>query len=114
MALEKPNARSFLAGFGKTNTRAPTVDGLVCPRHNTATFTLHIRNIVERARDKIGWVLRVFQSRERSLILALLKSLVIPLLEDCCQLWNPWKAKDIQPIEAEGPSGRRTAFSVQG
>ena len=25
--------------------------------------------------------------------------LVIPLLEYCCQLWNPWKAKDIQAIE---------------
>ena len=30
----------------------------------------------------------------------LLKSLLIPLLEYCCQLWNPWKAKDIQAIEA--------------
>ena len=29
-----------------------------------------------------------------------LKSLVIPLLEYCCQLWNPWKAEDIQAIEA--------------
>ena len=48
----------------------------------------------------MGWVLRVFQSRERSLMLTLLKSLVIPLLEYCCQLWNPWKAKDTQAIEA--------------
>ena len=24
----------------------------------------------------------------------------IPQLEYCCQLWNPWKAKDIQVIEA--------------
>ena len=30
---------------------------------NTATFTLHIRNIVKKARDKMGSVLRVFQSR---------------------------------------------------
>ena len=67
---------------------------------NTATFTLHIRNIVKKARDKMGWVLRVLQSRKRSLMLTLLKSLVIPLLEYCCQLWNPWKAKDIQAIEA--------------
>ena len=48
----------------------------------------------------MGWVLRVFQSRERSLMLTLLKSLVIPLLEYCCQLWNPRSAKDIQAIEA--------------
>ena len=47
----------------------------------------------------MGWVLRVFQSRKRSLMLTLLKSLVILLLEYCCQLSNPWKAKDIQPIE---------------
>ena len=48
----------------------------------------------------MGWVLRVFQSWEHSLMLTLLKSLVIPLLESCGQLWNPWKAKDIQAIEA--------------
>ena len=28
---------------------------------NTDTFTLHIRNIVKNAKDKTGWVLRVFQ-----------------------------------------------------
>ena len=67
---------------------------------NTATFALHIRNIVKKARDKMGWVLRVLQSRESSLILTHLKALVIPLLEYCCPLWNPWKAKDIQAIEA--------------
>ena len=48
---------------------------------NTATFALHIRNIVKNARDKMGWVLRVFQSRERSLMLTLLKSLEISLLK---------------------------------
>ena len=67
---------------------------------NTATFTLHISYIVKKARDKMGWVFRVFQSCECSLMLTLLKSLVIPLLEYCCQPWNPWKAKDIQTIEA--------------
>ena len=67
---------------------------------NTATFILHIKNIVKRARDKMGWVLIVFQSWKHSLMLTLLKSLVIPLLEYCCQLWNPLKAKDIQAIEA--------------
>ena len=48
----------------------------------------------------MGWELREFQSRQSSLMLTLLKSLVIPLLEYCCQLWNSWKAKDIQAIEA--------------
>ena len=29
---------------------------------NTATFTFHIRYMVKKARDKMRWVLRVFQS----------------------------------------------------
>ena len=33
-------------------------------------------------------------------MLALLKSFIIPKLEYCCPLWNSWKAKDIQAIEA--------------
>ena len=44
---------------------------------NTATSTFHIINIVKKARDKMGWMVRVFQSRKRSLMLTLLKSLVI-------------------------------------
>ena len=43
----------------------------------------------------MGYVLRVFQSRERSFMLTLFKSLGIPLQECCCQLLNPWQAKDI-------------------
>ena len=53
---------------------------------NTATFTIHIRNIVKKAKDKMRWVLRVFQSPKPSLMLTPLISLVIPLLEFCCQL----------------------------
>ena len=75
--------------------------GIMMPRClDIATFTLHIRHKVKNPRDKMGWVLRVFQLPKRSLMLTLLKSLVIPLLEYCCQLWNPLKAKDIQAIEA--------------
>ena len=48
----------------------------------------------------MGCVFRVFESQTRCLMLTLSKSLVIPILEYCCQLWNPWKAKDIQAIEA--------------
>ena len=67
---------------------------------NTATFTLQIRNIVKKPRDKMECELRVFQSLKHFLMLTLLKSLVVPLIEYCCQLWNPWKAKDIQALEA--------------
>ena len=63
---------------------------------NTATFTLHIKNLVKKERDKMGWVLRVFQSSHAGTP----EISCIPLLEYCCHLWNPWKAKDIQAIDS--------------
>ena len=36
---------------------------------NRPSFTLQFRNIVKKARDQMGWVLRVFQSQRRSLML---------------------------------------------
>ena len=45
------------------------------------------------------WILREFDSRKRSLMLALLKSHNNPSLQYYCQLWNPWKAKDVQAID---------------
>ena len=45
---------------------------------NTATITLHIRNTVKKVREKMGWVMRVFQLQQQSLMLTLLKSVIIP------------------------------------
>ena len=53
---------------------------------NTATFTLHIRNTVKKGRAKMGWVLRVFQSRKRSLMLT------VVCLSSCIQ--TPIKYED--------------------
>ena len=61
----------------QTSTTQKQVGDLGIMISNTVTFTLHIKNIVKRARDKMGWVLRVFQSW-CSLMMTLLKSLVIP------------------------------------
>ena len=62
-------------------------------------FTHHIRNFVKKARDQTGWILRTFRTRERSPMLTLFKSLVIPLLKYCCQLWSPWWAGEKQSLE---------------
>ena len=66
----------------------------------SAAFIIHFRNIVKKARDKMGWFLSV------PVVKALTRadtlwSLVIPcLLRYCCQLWNPWKAKRIIAAKA--------------
>ena len=65
---------------------------------NTATFTLHIRNTVKKARDKMGWVLRVFQSRERSLVLTL------------WNLWNLSPTRVLLPVLESMESKRHASY----
>lgn len=57
-------------------------------------------NITRKARKKAGWILQTFRTREITPMLTLYKSLIIPLLEYCCQLWSPWRVGEIQLLES--------------
>ena len=46
-----------------------------------------------------AWITRVFTSRDPSVMLTLWKSLVLPHLDYCSQLWAPAKRGDIQKLE---------------
>ncbi|KAK3888847.1 hypothetical protein Pcinc_007113 [Petrolisthes cinctipes] len=63
------------------------------------TFSHHIHLITTTGRKLTGWILRTFQTRERSCMLTLWKALVLPRLEYCCQLWSPHKTGDIMRLE---------------
>ena len=63
------------------------------------TFKQHITNICQSARNMCSWILRTFESRSPDLMLTLWKSLVIPILDYCSQLWSPSKVGEIQQIE---------------
>ena len=71
------------------------------------SFKLHIADIVKRARNKLSWVLSVFKSRSEIVINTLFKSMVRPIVEYCCVVWNPTKVSEIAFIE----SIQRTATS---
>ncbi|KAK3894455.1 hypothetical protein Pcinc_001802 [Petrolisthes cinctipes] len=64
------------------------------------SFTTHITNATKKARSQAGWILRTFRTRDAIPMLTLYKSLVLPLLEYCCQLWSPWKVGEKQSLEA--------------
>ena len=66
---------------------------------STADFAEHISGTSLSANLKAGWVLRTFQSREPELMLSLWKSLVLPILDYCCQLWSPAAVGQIQSLE---------------
>ena len=64
------------------------------------SFAEHIKNICQSAKNMCSWILRTFSDRSHDLMLTTWKSLVIPIVDYCSQLWCPLKKGDIQMIEA--------------
>ncbi len=64
-----------------------------------AVFGTHIGQLVKKCRMQMGWILRVFSSRDELSMLTLYRSLLLPLLEYCCQLWHPWKRSEAKTLE---------------
>ena len=48
----------------------------------------------------VGYTLRTFISRDREVLLTLLKSLVIPILDYSCVVWNPHLQQEITQLES--------------
>ena len=65
-----------------------------------ASFELQIDNMVSKGRQRMGWILRTFKTREPSAMLTLYKTMVLPIIEYCSQLWNPVTIGQIRKIEA--------------
>ena len=64
------------------------------------SFKFHIDQIIETSKKIFSCIQRVFHSRSQSLMITLRKSLVIPRLEYCSQLWCPQKVGIIPSLEA--------------
>ena len=64
-----------------------------------AVFGTHIGQVVKRCRMQMGWILRTFTGREELPMITLYRSLLLPLLEYCCQLWHPWKRSEAKSLE---------------
>ena len=64
------------------------------------TFKEHIQNVNNKTRQKAGWVLRTFATRDKGLLKTLWKSLVQPLQDYCSQLWQPFLSQEVQSLEA--------------
>ena len=63
------------------------------------SFSEHIKKTSLAARNMCSWILRTFRDRSHSLMLTTWKSLVLPILDYCSQLWSPQKKGEIQQIE---------------
>ena len=56
--------------------------------------------MTKKGRQTAGWLLRVFETRDKKTMLILLTAMVIPILEYCCQLWSTGTVGLIRKLEA--------------
>ena len=63
-------------------------------------FLQHIERAVSKGRQMMGWVLRTFATRKAEPMLMLYKTLVLPHLEYCCQVWSPVSLGSIRRLES--------------
>ena len=62
-------------------------------------FKIHIHDICISARKTVSWICRTFKSRSVATMSTAWKSLVLPKLEYCSQLWCPIAKGDIQKLK---------------
>ena len=66
---------------------------------DNGNFESHIEHVVKKVRQKTGWVLRTFYTRRTEFMKAIFKTLIVPHIDYCSQLWMPTQATGIQNIE---------------
>ena len=93
------NPHVYMAPDGSSIERKKQLRDLGVIMCDSATFAEQIQTMVTKARRLVGWILRSFTTRSPALMLTLFKSLVIPLLEYCGQLWNPSTVGLIRQLE---------------
>ena len=67
---------------------------------NDLTFTEHITNASTKCKRLVYWILRTFVTRKKDTILKLYKTLVVPRLDYCSQLWSPSKQAEWKALES--------------
>ena len=91
---------SYLAPDKTTIPEKNHIKDLGVIMSNSGNFNEHIKSVCEKASNMCSWILRTFTSRSPVLMLTLWKSLVLPILDYCSQLWSPSNKGLIQQIES--------------
>ena len=81
---------------------------------DSANFDDHIQMVVNKGMQMVGWTFRVFKTRDQTAMLTIFKSLILPYVEYCCQLWSPGRIGQIRKIESVQRSFTRKLQGMQG
>ena len=67
---------------------------------NDLKFTSHINKLLTKVKQKVGWVMRNFKSKNHFILKTLWRSLIQPHLDYCSPLWfNPNNLTQVREIE---------------
>ena len=66
---------------------------------NDASFSSHVEHVCKKVKQKCGWILRTFSSRQTWFLKFMWKSLVQGHVDYCSQLYFPNKSSDMEKIE---------------
>lgn len=84
---------------GETIQRSNEVRDLGIIMNDNASFDTQIHAMVKKAKQNCGWILRSFRTRDAHAMLTLFRAMVLPVMEYCCQLWNPTSIGQIRELE---------------
>ena len=92
-----------------TNYMTPNHEGFIEVKENlrdlgvimtdNATFEEHVNHVCKKVKQKCGWILRTFTSRDTHLMKHLWKTLVQSHIDYCSQLYSPSKPGEIKRLE---------------
>ena len=95
----KNNTMYFTEDTSDLVERTEVVRDLGVMLSDDAKFKNHIDKVVAKSRQKSGWIMRTFVNRSPHLMRTLLKTLVLPHVDYCSQLWSPSKGSDLLKLE---------------
>ena len=97
---EDSEKTAYTTGKGTIIKEDAEIKDLGVLMHKNMTFNSQVQTAVTKAKQKSGWIMRTFRSREIDTIKTLYKQLVLPHVEYCSVLIHPHKITDIQSLES--------------
>ena len=89
----------YLDNNGEQIKQSDHVKDLGVYMSSSGTFKYHVDHTIAKSRQLCGWILRTFATRAVFPMLTLYKSLILPHLDYCSQLWCPSTPGEIAKVE---------------
>ena len=96
---KKNEPHMYLSSTGEFIVPSNSVKDLGVIMSNDCSFTSHIDEVISKVNKLVSWALRNFHCRSKLFILTIWKSILLPHLDYCSQLWSPLKVADINRLE---------------